>query len=404
MVIGDPHVEEGGQTAASGSRGGRRRSPSRMPTRDPVWRKAPWVLLRSPSLFAAFSVGTLLLVVTATAYPLFVSATGDRLVETSVQGQTVTPFGAGITYKASNVRLAEESPDGVGKLYERRRQLFTAAVASSGELAPPVEQIWGDGVAVTGVGGYVPATGPVNGAPFAGTDVLDHVQVIEGTRGSPGVWLPDYVARPLHAHPGDTVELRSGRRVMPVTVAGLYRALYAQPQTGYWRPWLTDIYPCPLCAPPPQPLLMGRDQLFRSLIQLGVPKATFALAAPLSDPATMTLDGARDLEAFAAALRLRMTAAGRDAAFRSVLTCCGRIFSHGSSGIAHVSNVQYLSAISGVVLDAEQRIAGIRGPLTVVVLAAILISLGVVAAAGFFAFVSRQRGGGRPHRSAAGGP
>jgi putative ABC transport system permease protein len=356
----------------------------------PVWRKAPWWLLRYPGLFAALVTGAVLIVVTVAAYPLFLSSTRDRLVETTVEDATVTPYGAGITYTATNVRFSAESPDGNGPLYERRRQLFAAAAAASPTLGSVIEQIRGDQVAITDESGRAPQTGPVNGALFAGTDALDHVRVLEGADG-PGVWLPDFVAKQLHAHAGDTVDLGSGDNVVPVTVDGVYRALYAQPQTGYWRVWSEDIYPCALCAPPPQPILVEPRQLVRLATQLGDPKADFALEAPIRDPGRLTLDEARGLQGFALELRQRMRRSGPDAAFNAVFACCGNLFSAGGLGLGgHVTNVQFLTAIQDVVLQAERRMASVRPPLLVVVLAGMAISLSVVAAAGLFSFSSRR--------------
>jgi hypothetical protein len=329
------------------------------------------------------------MVFTVVAYPLFLSSTGGRLVGSTVDDPTVTRFGAGIAYTATNVRFSAESPDGVGTLYVRRRRLFDVAAAASPILGPTVEQIRGDEVAITDGNGHVPWTGPVTGALFAGTHVLDHVHVLEGADG-PGVWLPDFVAKPLRAHAGDTVELRSGPNVVPVVVDGVYRALYTQPQTGYWRVWSEEIYPCPLCGPPPQPILVGSRQLVRLATELGNPKAAFALEAPIVDPQNLTLDDARTLQRFVLDLRLRMTRSGRDGAFASVFTCCGNLFSGGGIGFGHVTKVQFLTAIQEVVLHAERQIASIRPPLLVVVLAGTVISLGVVAAAGVFSFSSRR--------------
>ena len=356
----------------------------------PVWRKAPWLLVRSPGVFAALAVGALLIVVTVVAYPLFISASRDRLVEAAVGDPTTTRYGAGITYTATNVRFTGRSPDGHGLLYARREQLFAEATAASAELDAPIEQIRGDEVSVTGAGGQIPASGPVNGALFAGTGVLEHVQILEGTDG-PGVWLPDFVAGPLHAHAGDTVELGSGTNVVKVTVDGVYRALYTQPSTGYWRPWYMDIYPCPLCGPPPQPILVDRTQLFALMTALGDLKATFALTAPIRDPTRLTFDQARELQASAASLLRRMNSSGHDADFRSVFRCCGIIYPFSSLSFGgHVTDVEYLTAIPSVVHEVEQRMAAIQGPMLVVVLAGIAISLGVVAAAGLFSFGSRR--------------
>jgi hypothetical protein len=107
-------------------------------------------------------------VVTAAAYPLFLSASRDRLVETAVADPTITRYGAGITVTASGFRFAEKSPDGHGLLWQRRAELFDRAVAASPVLDDPLEQVKGQTVGVTGTDGQVPASGPVDGALFAG--------------------------------------------------------------------------------------------------------------------------------------------------------------------------------------------------------------------------------------------
>ena len=156
---------------------------------------------------------------------------------------------------------------------------------------------------------------------------------------------------------------------------------------------------------------MDPAQLIRLATELGDPKATFALEAPIEDPTLLTLGQARDLRAFAASLLQRMTSSGRSPTFNSVFTCCGNIYSAGTlSGFGHVTNVEFLTAIPEIVQEADQRMAGIQGPILVVVLAGIAISLGVVAAAGVFSFSSRRveagvlaaRAAGSRHRSSPG--
>ena len=97
---------------------------------NPVWRKAPGSLLRHPSLFAALALGAFLVVVSSTAYPLYLSASGGALVRSGIDDPTVTRYGAGITYTVTNVRFAKASPDGHGLLIDRRLQLFDDALAS----------------------------------------------------------------------------------------------------------------------------------------------------------------------------------------------------------------------------------------------------------------------------------
>ena len=360
----------------------RSRTPSPGASGNPVWRKAPGSLLRHPSLFASLALGAFLVALSTVAYPLFLSASGSALVRSEIDNPTVTRYGAGVIYTVSNVRLAEQSPDGHGLLIDRRLQLFAQMLGASPAVGPVVEQAMGDEVAVTGLGGRIPSSGPPNGVLFFGTRALDHVAIVAGADG-PGVWLPDYVAEPLKAGPGDRVELRSGRNVVTVTVDGVYRALYAQPSTGYWRTWSEQLYPCPDCAPPPQPILVDRSQLIAMTTELGTPRARFAISAPVRADPPLSLDEARELSVFAERFgdQIRSTSS-----LREVFPCCGRLF----FGTGHTISTELLGGMSGVVRVVDQRIASVQGPVHVLFLAGLIIAFGVVAAAGVFSFTSRR--------------
>ena len=264
----------------------------------------------------------------------------------------------------------------------RRLQLFAEEMRASPVVGPVVEQAMGYEIDVTGPGGRIPSSGPVNGVLFFGTDVLDHVDIVEGTDG-PGVWLPDYVAAPLKAGPGDRIELRSRRFVVPVTVDGVYRALYARPSTGYWRTWSEQIYPCPLCGPPPQPILVDRAQLVALGTQLGAPRARFTIAAPVRTDPPLTLDEARDQADFALRFNARLTSGPRS--LREIFPCCGRLF----FGTGRGTSTDIIGGMPGVVRIVDQRMAAVQGPIQVLFLACLVISLGVVIAAGVFSFTSR---------------
>ena len=350
---------------------------------NPVWRKAPRSLLGHPSLFAALALGAFLVVVSTTAYPLFLSASGGALVRSAIDDPTVTRYGAGITYTVTNVGFAKASPDGHGLLIDRRLQLFDDAMAAAPAVGPVVEEAMGYEVAVTGPGDRVPSSGPLNGVLFFGTGALDHVDIVSGTDG-PGVWLPDYVADPLGAGPGDRVELRSGTAVVPVTVDGVYRALYAQPSTGYWRTWSGQLYPCPDCPPPPQPILVDRAQLIELATQLGSPRARFAIVAPVRADPPLSLDEAHRLSAFTN--RFADQLGSRRSPLSDIFPCCGRLF----NGTGQFSTAALLGATPGVVRIVDQRLAAVQGPIQVLFLAALAISFGVMAAAGVFSFASRR--------------
>jgi hypothetical protein len=60
--------------------GARRRNRGTLIDADPLWSKAPLVLLRYPGLFVSIAVGALLLALAASAYPLFISSSASELV------------------------------------------------------------------------------------------------------------------------------------------------------------------------------------------------------------------------------------------------------------------------------------------------------------------------------------
>jgi putative ABC transport system permease protein len=350
---------------------------------NPVWRTAPTVLLRFRSLFAALAVGTFLVTVVAAAYPLFLSASENELLASAIDDATVTPYGMGIAYRSTEVGLSERAPDGEGLLWERRGDAFASVASGSDSLGPTELAIFGGVVSVTDLGGAPPPSGTVEGRLFAGTDAIAHVDVIAGDEG-PGVWLPDLVATPLAAEPGDEVVLHSGAQRERVLVDGVYASLYTQPRQGYWRLWNDDIYPCPdvLCSAPPQFILAEPEQLLDLSAALGVPRATFAWQAPAITDPPMTLEAASDLGAFSGHFLDR---AGPGGDLFEVLSCCGRRFSrHGASEVTITQNAGL------VVHEVRQRSAAVQGPMLVLVVAGLAIALSVVAAAAVFSVVGRR--------------
>ena len=84
---------------------------------------------------------------------------------------------------------------------------------------------------------------------FSGTGAAAHVQVKTGAAGE-GVLLPDLVGDALHIAPGDEITLHGpGTTEVTVPVGGVYRSLYALPNSSYWQQWHDDIYDrCTDCA------------------------------------------------------------------------------------------------------------------------------------------------------------
>jgi hypothetical protein len=353
-----------------------------IPAGDPVWRAAPTVLLRFRSLFVALLVGTLLVSVVATAYPLFLSASENGLLASAIDVSTVTPYGMGVAYRSTDVGFRSREPGGA-TLWERREEVFTAEAARSDSLMPTERAIFGGVVSLLDREGSPPATGELDGRLYAGTDAIDHVRVLAGEEG-PGVWLPDLAATALEVGPGDEVTLATAAGSIQVAVDGVYAALYTQPRKGYWRLWNDAIYPCPdlECAAPPQFVITDLARMIELSRSLGFGSATFAWQAPARTDPPLTLAQAGDLATFATKLEERMGPGGD---LRRLFTCCGLVNTReGSSEVTFASNAEL------VVRGVRQRIATVQAPMLVLLVAGLALALAVVAGAGFFAAVSRR--------------
>lgn len=116
----------------------------RMTQRNPLWSKAPWALIRYPGLALALCLGTLLLAVVAAAYPLFVSASGGNLVSAAVNQNSITRWGAGISFTYERLSFDRRPPIRAGNIFfpaspdldsapqhERIDELFARAFAGN---------------------------------------------------------------------------------------------------------------------------------------------------------------------------------------------------------------------------------------------------------------------------------
>jgi putative ABC transport system permease protein len=348
---------------------------------DAVWRHAPTVLLRYPTLFAAIAFGTLLLTAATVAYPLFMSATTSGLVRGAIDRPSVTRYGAGMAFRYANLPLETtrlqpglRSPD-IADLDEPFRRL----TAESPILGEPIVAALGETVTVSAPGG----TETRDGRLFASTGVLDHVAVLSGQEGD-GVWLPDLIADGLGLGPGDTIELLDlGGGTATVPVDGVYRAVYRTQLGGYWFSWQEEFHvPCPDCSPLPQPILADRDQVIELARALGQDSVTATWVAPIEDPAAVGLEDALELQRLVGSVRERIS---------DLDTPLGRLFA-GSREFFSFGRVStnLSSSIGLVVADAQEQVAAVEGPTRVLQLAAIAVAVVVVAAAGAFSIRARR--------------
>jgi putative ABC transport system permease protein len=367
--------------------------PRRLRARNPLWTKAPVVLFRFPGLLAALVIGALLLSLAAAASPLFLAATSSGQVKSEIGLGVVTRYGAGIAYVTKDQRLNLFIP-GVGHVRSRQEQLFTERVLQSPYLDPPIRSVLGPIVTLSTAEGR-PRGGPRVGRIFAREGALGHIKVVEGKEG-PGVWLPTHIAA-MGVGPGDHVLMSfEGNTPVKVSVDGVYRALYQQPRQGFWRAWVGYIYSaCPSesrCPIPPQFVIADLEDATRLTARLGSDSATFGWEAPVLAGRELTLDQARQVQAFVQ--RFQDDMSDRNGELWEVFRCCGRQYEESDEDDIFQfflrSNAEYTSNITRVVSEVDKRMTTIEGPVQLLLAAGLVVAAAVVAGAGAFAMATRR--------------
>jgi putative ABC transport system permease protein len=347
------------------------------PRVDPLWAKAPFLLLRYPGLFASIAVGAALLALAAAAYPLFISASASELLAVKVEDPLVTSWGAGFTYRNRGMPLPGNARH--PEVFERTDSLFRELTGPNPYLDPTAVSILGPIVEIA------EATAPDETREvriYAGDGASAEVEIVEGEPGS-GALVPDTAAEALGIEPGDRIVLGSQRGgTASIEVDGIYRSLYKGGASGYWGTWFAELIDyCADCAPPPQPLVLSEPQFLEMASALRVNNAGTAWMAPLAED--LSLEQAEDAAARAAGLVDRMS---------DRQTATGRLFSRcylaGFCGV--LAQATFGSSISDVVTDVQRRVAAVESPAKLLRAAGILVALAVVAAAGAFAMAARR--------------
>lgn len=329
-------------------------------------------------------VGALLLSLVAAAFPLFISRTEGALLHARITDPTIGRNGAGFFYSVTNVRFREKASGGQELLTVRLNEEFSRIAAGGPGLGSPIRFVLGADVLVTLPGEGNPQSGPVSGRIFSGTDSEKYVEVIDGN-GSDGALVPDSVADPLGAGPGDAIQLNG----MPVLrIGGIYRALYKSPTSGYWSPWSEQIYrQCPDCPEQPQFILLGPDEAFRLTRDLRDPEQRdidYAWVAPIDD-LSLDVDEARDVSAYAARVLDEVT--DRTTRLGRLFACCGRAF---GSFFFGRRDTEFRSSMPLVLHEVDRRTATVEGPLRLLLIAGLGVAAAVVAAAAAFAVAGRR--------------
>src|SRR4051794_9295536 len=111
--------------------------------RDPLWLRSPLVLLRFPALFAAITLGALLLCAAAVVLPLFISATTSELLTRQIDEPTVTRYGAGVLFRSQQMPLDLTVPHGREPMPDAMAAAFGSAVAEDPAYGAMVSSVLG---------------------------------------------------------------------------------------------------------------------------------------------------------------------------------------------------------------------------------------------------------------------
>jgi putative ABC transport system permease protein len=339
---------------------------------DPLWSKAPFVLLRYPGLFVSIAVGALLLALAAAAYPLFISASASELVRARIHDPSYTRWAVGVMYRNGALPLEgfgphADVPGEVGKL-------FDGFVARDPYLGTTFESALGKVVPVSVAG----RRGETRDTRLAfGEDAAANLEILEGTPGG-GAVVPDLISDALGISPGDEIVVGStDEGTVKLPVDAIYRSLYKGGASGYWRPWNDElVLYCGNCAPPPQALIVPRDVFADTAPRIGLDHASYAWQAPLTRD--LTLQEAVDADRIAKGI-------SADIDDQKLLDRCfiGFFCSRKSGPV-------WGSAIDDVVRDVHGRLVAIEGPARLLRVAGVLVALVVVAGAGAFAMATRR--------------
>jgi putative ABC transport system permease protein len=351
--------------------GAPRRNRGTLSDADPLWSKAPLVLLRYPGLFVSIAVGALLLALAASAYPLFISSSASELVAARIHDPAYTRWAVGMMYR--NGALPLPGPVRHGDVEPRVDAILEGLISSSPYLGDPLESALGPVTPISVAGEHERRDTRL----FMGEQAADHVVILEGSARD-GILVPDLISDALDITPGEEIVIGSpdgGTATLPV--GGIYRSLYKGGASGYWRPWNDAlVLYCGNCAPPPQAVIVPKDRFADAARAIGLDHAAYAWQAPLlRDP---TLQEAEDAARFTSRI-------SEEIDDRSLLDRCFISFF-----CSVRSGPVWESSMDDVVRDVHGRLVAIDGPARLLRIAGMLVALVVVAGAGAFVMAARR--------------
>ncbi|HWC14328.1 MAG TPA: hypothetical protein VG929_07015 [Actinomycetota bacterium] len=328
---------------------------------DPAWRKAPLLLLRFPAILGSVVAAAVILGVTTAAAPLLLSSAANAAV-----AQELDQYGpalAGVSFSTFGFIEGDKFRPADSEVLRA-----TGAVPEVGEPTTMIKS------ATTGI---ETRAGEAQVRLLFRTGAVRNIDKLTTRRGLPGGWIARSTADALRVGPGDHVVLESFRARRKIPIAGIYRDLASAPLSDYWAPLTYDIINEIPNQPPLRPyMILPRDQLFDATQGMDQ-QGTFSWDFPLVDR-VMTMPQAIRTEAAIGELKLEAS---------DPLTPLGGAL----ADLTLYGTLDVRTSLTAAIASSEETVTAVEGPVRLISLAARIVALVVIGAAGIFAHSTRRR-------------
>jgi putative ABC transport system permease protein len=343
---------------------------------NPLWRQAPLLSLRFPALFGAIGVAALLLALAVASGPLFVSSAASSALRDELEDATRFGAGAAVVYESLSTRLHPAEAD-TDDAIDRLNEVLLPGLRDVPHLDAPVLTLLGPVV--------IPGTEPGPSSQrqirlLAKTDALAHVSKLAGGDVD-GFWIADEAAETMRLQPGDALYLQFESGVVAqIQIAGIYRALWKEPRTPYWRSLSHFIYERDPDAGPPPTFLIGSQEQVAELTPGGRGQLQLRWEWPLHTT-KLTLDEAEQLESHLRAFQQRAESLATRVRVTPECEGCPTFVA---------PEVSYSSLLPIAISAAKERVSTLRGPADLLTAAGALVAVAVIGGAAAFALARRR--------------
>ena len=337
----------------------------------PVWKKAPFVLVRYPAIFVAVAGAAVVIAATSAGGPLFLSSAENAALNRELESSS--PELAGLTIAA----FVDADREG----YQSADAAIRQQASQVSELGEPTASILTTGISIS----RPDPSEETSVRLLFRTHALTHITRLDQAKGR-GVWIAESTAKQLSVRAGDRIVLRGESFKAEVLVAGVYKDLASSSLSDYWKPMSFQIFSPIPNQPPANPFVISErnlllrilDRVPRELRGIGAAdeRATFRWQFPLRTQG-MTLPEANSVASQFIGIRNEVNNPASNIGLTMALL--------DPSGGAEVS-----TKLPDIIEISENTVTALEGFVRLVSLAASIGALVLIAAAGMFAFQRRR--------------